>query len=193
MAEKQLPHLGVALIDDQRVVWERGDAHATYRVGSVTKLVTDIAMMQLAERHELDLDAPVSKYLPDFNKPITLRQLIARRSGLTWEPPIVRNRDGARPTLAAAVDSLNATELVYPPGAHTKYSNADVAVVGYVIERTQKQSLGKYLKREVLDPLGMTESAFAPDRRSLLNDSATWQSLRVRCSPAGPACCDLIL
>jgi D-alanyl-D-alanine dipeptidase len=151
MAEKHLSQLGVALIDDRRVVWQRGMEHAVYRSGLVSELVTDIAVTQLVERGELDLDVPVSKYLPDFNKPVTLRQLIAHRSGLTREPP----------TGHSLVARLNTTELVYPPGAHEKYSDADNAVVGYVIERTQKEPLGKYLKHAVLDPLGMTESSMS--------------------------------
>src|SRR6202023_3487115 len=99
MAAKDLPALSIALIDDQKIVWARGfgfadpqaktpaTADTVYRVGSVSKLFTDIAIMQLVERGTLDLDAPITKYLPDF-KPanpfgtaITLRQLMAHRSG----------------------------------------------------------------------------------------------------------------
>src|SRR5215813_13274177 len=70
MADKKLPSLGIALVDDQRIVWQRGfgaSERVVYRVGSVSKLFTDIGVMQLVERGELDLDAPVSKYLPEFN------------------------------------------------------------------------------------------------------------------------------
>ncbi len=165
MVEKHLPVLGIALIDDQRIVWQRafGAAdHTVYRVGSVSKLFTDIAIMQLVERGELDLDAPISKYLPEFNKPVTLRQLMCHHSGLSREPPVGHYFDDTSPTLAATVASLNQTELVYPPGVHEKYSNAAVALAGYVLERTQKQAFARYVKRVVLDPLGMTESSFEP-------------------------------
>src|SRR5262245_11006930 len=75
---KDLPALSVALVDDQTVVWARGfglanpqakapaTADTVYRVGSVSKLFTDVAVMQLVEQGKLDLDAPVTKYLPDF-------------------------------------------------------------------------------------------------------------------------------
>ena len=165
MADKQLPALSIALVDDQRIVWQRdfgATGHTVYRVGSVSKLFTDIGIMQLVERGELDLDAPVTKYLPTFRQPVTLRQLMSHRSGLTREPPVGHYFDATSPTLAATVESLNSTELIYSPGTHTKYSNAGIAVVGYVLERTQKQPFAQYLKRAVLDPIGMKESSFEP-------------------------------
>ena len=105
IADKQLPALSIALVDDQRIVWARGfgfqspsdsipaTAATVYRVGSVSKLFTDIAVMQLVERGVLSLDAPITSYLPDFHplnpfgKAITLRQLMSHRSGLVREPP----------------------------------------------------------------------------------------------------------
>ena len=78
MADKELPALSIALVDDQRIVWARGfgfadpegrvaaTADTVYRVGSVSKLFTDLAVMQLVEQGKLDLDAPVTNYLPDF-------------------------------------------------------------------------------------------------------------------------------
>ncbi|HLJ51681.1 MAG TPA: serine hydrolase [Bryobacteraceae bacterium] len=97
MQDKALPALSIALVDHDRVVWTRdyGDiAGAVYRVGSVSKLFTDIGIMQLVERGRLDLDAPVNRYLPNFHphnpfgKPITLRELMSHRSGLVREPPV---------------------------------------------------------------------------------------------------------
>src|SRR5579884_2396700 len=76
--EKKLPAVSIALVDDQRIVWARGfgfadpqakipaTAETIYRVGSVSKLFTDVALMQLVERGVLDLDAPITNYLPDF-------------------------------------------------------------------------------------------------------------------------------
>src|SRR5436190_648599 len=76
-----------------------------YRVGSVSKLFTDLAIMQLVERGLLDLDDPITKYLPDF-KPrnrfdvaITLRQLMSHRAGLVREPPLGNYFDPDEPSL----------------------------------------------------------------------------------------------
>src|SRR5438093_965366 len=180
MRAQGLPALSIALVDDQEVVWARGfgvarpldgtpaTAATVYRVGSVSKLFTDVAVMQLVERGVLDLDAPVSNYLPDFHprnpyeKPITLRQLMAHRSGLVREPPVGNYFDSTSPPLAATVASLNRTTLVYPPETRTKYSNAAIATVGYVLERTQREPFAAYLARNVLAPLGMTQSGFEP-------------------------------
>jgi len=180
MADKGLPALSIALIDDQRLVWARGfgfadperkvpaTADTVYRVGSVSKLLTDIALMQLVEQGKVDLDAPVSRYLPDFRphnpfgKPITLRQLMTHRSGLVREPPVGSYFDPTEPSLAATIASLNRTSLVYPPESRTKYSNAAVATAGYVIERLNGEPFAKSVQRTVLEPLGMQQSSFEP-------------------------------
>src|SRR5258705_12323654 len=90
LESKRLPAIAIALVDDQNIVWSKGFGYAdpakktpatadtVFRVGSVSKLFTDIAVMKLAEAGKLDLDAPVTKYLPDFQPknpfgtPITL-------------------------------------------------------------------------------------------------------------------------
>ena len=178
MADKDLPALSIALVDDQQVVWSKGfgfsdpvkkvpaTAETVYRVGSVSKLFTDIAVMQLVEQGKLDLDAPVTRYLPSFRprnpfgKPVTLRQLMSHRSGLVREPPVGHYFDPNEPTLTSTIASLNTTDLVYAPETRTKYSNAAIAAVGYVLERTQKEPFAKYLKRSVLDPLGLDDTSF---------------------------------
>jgi len=180
-ADKKLPALAVAIVAGDRVLWRKdfGDADpeakvpasadTVYRVGSVSKLFTDIGVMQLVERGELDLDVPIQKILPDFRPKdpfgpfLTLRELMSHRSGLMREPPVGHYFDPTEPTLAATVAGLNDTELVYPPGTHTKYSNAGIAVVGYVLERRAGEPFARYLKRAVLEPMGMSSSAFEPE------------------------------
>ncbi len=178
---KGLPALSIALVDDQRIVWARGfgfadpqtkapaTADTVYRVGSVSKLFTDLAIMQLVERGALDLDAPITKVLPDFKpanpfgKEITLRQMMAHRSGLVREPPVGNYFDDTLPPLEKMVESLNKTELVYAPETKTKYSNAAIATVGFVLEQTQKQPFPRYLQRALLAPMDMEHSSFEPD------------------------------
>lgn len=190
MAEKQIPGLSIALVDDQQTVWAQGfgladskskrpaTAATVYRIGSVSKLFTDIAIMQLVERGELNLDAPVSEYLPNFHPrnpfgtPITLRELMSHRSGLLREPPVGNYFDPSEPSLAATVRSLNDTELVFAPQTHTKYSNAAIAVVGDVLEERNHEAFAKYLKHAVLDRIGMGHSSFEPDT-GVVRDLAT--------------------
>ena len=180
MADKELPAVSILLVDDQEIIWQQGygfadpqaktpvTADTIFRVGSVSKLFTDIAVMQQVERGKMDLDAPVSRYLPDFRprnkfgKSITLRQLMSHHAGLVREPPVGNYFDSTEPSLAKTVKSLNQTALVYAPETKIKYSNAGVAVVGYALEKTQKQPFAEYLKRTLLEPLGMRQSSFEP-------------------------------
>ncbi|MCO6453888.1 MAG: serine hydrolase [Pirellulaceae bacterium] len=175
---KRLPAFSISLIDGDRTVWEGGfgyqdadgkvpaTAQTVYRVGSVSKLFTDIAVMQLVEQGRLDLDVPVTRYLPAFAPAspgaaaVTLRQLMAHTSGLVREPPVGHYFDPTGPSLEQTVASLNSTALVYPPGTRTKYSNAAVAVVGAVLESVLDQSHPDQVRHTILDPLGMADSSF---------------------------------
>ena len=176
---KDLRALSIALVDGDDVVWATGfgeqsdgvaaTAETVYRVGSVSKMFTDIAIMQLVERGEIDLDAPVQDYVPEFapinrtDTPITLRQLMSHRAGIIREPPAGHYFDDTGTDLSATVASLVGTPQIYPPTTRTKYSNAGIAVVGYALEVTQNEAFADYVKRVVLDPLGMRTSAFTPD------------------------------
>jgi len=178
VADKQIPSIAIALVDKTGVVWsgvwngpDTGYPAATidsvYRAGSVSKLFTDIAIMKLVEQHRLDLDAPVSRYLPGFaphnpfGVPITVRQLMTHRSGLIREAPRGHYFDTAAKGQADAVASLNETTLVAKPGSVTKYSNAGIAVVGEVVARVTGQPFEQAVGELVLAPLGMDSSGFA--------------------------------
>ena len=178
MRDKDLPALSIALVDGNRIVWARGfgeadpvkhvpaTAETVYRVGSVSKLFTDIGIMQLVEQQRVSLDAPVSRYLPNFHPanpfgtPITVRELTSHRAGLVREPPVGNYFDTTSPSIAATVASLNSTTLIYKPATHIKYSNAGIAVVGNVLEHVGGKPFASYLSTQVLAPLGMDESAF---------------------------------
>lgn len=194
VAEKELPALSIALVDGERIVWQAGfgfrdadrtqraTARTTYRVGSVSKLFTDIAVMRLVERKQLVLDAPITDYLPEFKpdnrfgKKITLRQLMSHRSGLVRESPVGHYFDPTEPTLRATVESLNETSLVYKPETKTKYSNAGVAVVGLALQEKHKTPFAKCIEDLVLKPLHTTHTAFeiTPTIRDELADAWMW-------------------
>lgn len=180
-ADKNLPLLSIILVDENGIVWSGtagspeeklagvAGADITYKVGSVSKLFTDIAVMQFVEQGILDIDAPVTTYLPNF-KPenpfgtdITLRMLMSHSSGLVREPPVGNYFDPSEPSLADTINSLNDTTLVYAPGTKVQYSNAGIAVVGYVLERMGGKPFASMLNENVLAPLGMSNSAFTPE------------------------------
>ncbi len=181
--DKKIPAMSISLVDDQLVVWSKGfgkqdregkvpaSDQTIYRVGSVSKLFTDIAIMQLVEEGKIDLDAQVTNYLPDFkpaakanHKPITLRMLMSHRSGLIRESPVGNYFDPDGPTLEATVASVNGIPLVYPPGEKIKYSNAAIAAVGLAVQKVRGEEFTKSVEKTVLGPLGMTSSSFSPDK-----------------------------
>ncbi len=186
-SQKDLRALSIALVDGDEVVWARGfgerapgvpaTAETVYRVGSVSKMFTDMAVMQFVEAGELDLDAPVQEYVPEFSPdnpagtPITLRQLMSHRAGIIREPPAGHYFDDTGTDLATTVRSLEGTPQIYAPGERSKYSNAGIAVVGYALEATQGRPFASYVKESVLEPLGMTRSAFVPEA-DLVDDLA---------------------
>ncbi len=180
---KDLNAISIALVNDQKVLWAQGfgyqdpknlipaDANTIYRVGSVSKLVTDMAIMQRVEKKELDLDAPIQKYLPDFtpNNPydisITLRQLMSHRSGLIREPKSGNYFADDEVSLKKTVESIIGSTLVHPPESKTKYSNAAIAVVGYTLESVFETPYVDYMKKTILEKIGMSNSSFAPNKK----------------------------
>ena len=187
LQDKQIPAISIALVEGQKILWSGGfgfqdpeneikaTSNTVYKIGSVSKLFTDIAVMQLVEKGELNLDVPITEYLPDF-KPenpfgteITLRQLMSHRSGLVREPPVGNYFDDSGTSLKETIESLYSTKIVYPPESKTKYSNAAIATVGYVLEQTQGKPFAKYLKEAVLDPIGLEVSAFEPTAATSAN------------------------
>jgi CubicO group peptidase (beta-lactamase class C family)/D-alanyl-D-alanine dipeptidase len=176
--DKGLPALSIALVDDHEIVWARGfgsadpqrripaTAETIFRVGSISELFAAIAAMQLVERGHLDLDAPVGRALHDFapanpsGRPLTLRHLMAHRSGLVREPSVGHEYDPSRPSLAETVRSLNRTELVFPPGSRTKDSKADLAVVGAIVEAVRDRPFAETVGRTVIRPLGLESTTF---------------------------------
>ena len=183
VADKRLPALSIALVDDQKIVWARGfgfadaakkkpaTAETVYRVGSVSKLFTDLAVMQLVEQGKLDLDAPVTKYLPDFkpvnpfDKPITLRQLMSHRSGLVREPPVGNYFDPIGPSLdqhrrAASTGPSWSTRRGRRPSTPTPASPSSASSLRGDAEASRSPAT---CTARVLDPLGMTHSALRAD------------------------------
>ena len=196
--EKKIPAFSIALVVDQEVVFSQGfgvaqksdgdspeksaTANTVYRVGSVSKLFTDLAVMQLVEQGKLDLDANVQTYLPGFQpenrfgKPITLRQLMSHRSGLVRESPVGHYFDPTEPSVAATTRSLNNTGLIYEPESRTKYSNAGITVVGRVLEKISGQPFETVIEQAILSPLEMDRSSFSfgPSVQPHLAEAIMW-------------------
>ncbi|TAM97479.1 MAG: class A beta-lactamase-related serine hydrolase, partial [Rhodanobacteraceae bacterium] len=133
-------------------------------IGSVSKLFTWTAVMQLVEQHKLDLDRDINDYLdfripPRFGKPITLRDLMTHTPGF---------EDTARDLLPAAPASTNLERYlkahvparIFPPGKVVAYSNYGAGLAGYIVQRVSGEPFDDYIQRHVLDPLDMHHSTF---------------------------------
>ncbi len=143
----------------------------------MSKPITALLLMMLVEQGLIDLDQPVQTYLPEFKpknttgKQITLRQMLAHRSGLVREAPVGNYFDASEPTLTQTVASLNQTELVYVPETTASYSNAALATVGLLLEKTQHEPFAKLIERKLLTPIGMTSSSYAPTAQARKNQA----------------------
>ena len=175
----------MALVDDQKIVWAKGfgyenperkiyaDAHTIYRVGSVSKLFTDMAIMQRVEKGDIDLDKDIQTYLPNFkpenpyNKPITLRQMMSHRSGLLREPRKGNYFTDDEISLKTTVESIIPSKLIHEPESKIKYSNAAIAVVGYTLEALYETPYVDYMQKHILNKIDMNNSAFVPNRKIL--------------------------
>lgn len=178
LEDKELNGISIVLVDDQNIVWSAGFGYANrekkisarkntiYRVASVSKLFTSIAVMQLAEQGEVDIDNPVSQYLSDselgskIGNSITLRQLMSHRSGIVREPPKGNYFDPSESTIEETVASLRETPIIYEPGKRTKYSNAGMAIAGLVVQKLRKKPFAQTIYESILQPAGMKQSSF---------------------------------
>jgi CubicO group peptidase (beta-lactamase class C family) len=177
----------VAVVQDGRVVLAKGYGLADvaartpvspeqtlFRTGSVTKLFTWTAVMQLVEQGKLDLDADVNAYL-DFEiphthgVPVTLRNLMTHRGGFE---ETLRNLGAQRRGSVDLAGYLrnNIPRQIYKPGTTPSYSNYGAALAGYIVERVSGVAFDQYVEQRIFTPLGMTQAtlrtplpkAFAP-------------------------------
>ena len=180
MAKDAIPGGAVALVYRGKVVWTEGfgttarasarpvDARTIFSVQSTSKNFTATAVMLAVQKGMLNLDAPITTYLPDFTvqsrferdpqRKMTLRLLLSHRAGFTHEAPLGNNYDGAFPPFEAHVRSISDTWLRYPVGERFAYANLGVDVAGYVLQKVTGMPFAECLKSMIFDPLGMTDS-----------------------------------
>ena len=135
------------------------------RPGSISKLFTETAVMQLVEQHKLDLDQDVNTYLdfkipPAFGKPITLRNLIQHTAGFG---EVAKHLIVTNPADARSIESYLKTWIpprIFPPGEVPAYSNYGVTLAGYIVQRVSGESFDDYIAHHIFQPLGMAHSTF---------------------------------
>jgi CubicO group peptidase (beta-lactamase class C family) len=136
-------------------------------IASITKIVSTTSVaMRLVDSGKLELDAPVRRYLPRFSgglkNQVTVRMLLNHTSGLKSYVPFYLKARGSR---ARAVDLLYAQPLVRMPGDSAEYSDLNALFLGLIEEGVGGLPLDQLAKREVFDPLGLTQTRYRPPTR----------------------------
>jgi CubicO group peptidase (beta-lactamase class C family) len=134
-----------------------------FYLGSVTKSVTALAVMQLVEAGKIDLDAPVQEYLPWFeladkeaSAQITVRNLLNQTSGMSTKDG---NRDwGSQKGIEEAVRGLTSVQLTQPVGTTYQYNNYNYSIAGLIVEKVSGQSYADYVIEHIFEPLEMHHS-----------------------------------
>lgn len=140
-------------------------AGTLFRMGSVSKLFTWTAVMQLVEQGRLELDRDVNAYLdftipPRDGKPVTLRSIMTHTAGFeeTFRG-LIGDGPGAVPPLSRAVSRWT-PERIFAPGTTPAYSNYATGLAGYIVERVSGVPFDQYVEREIFQPLQMRRSSF---------------------------------
>ena len=170
----------VTVVDDGTVVTTRGYGHADtgaggepvpvdaeqtlFRPGSVSKLFTATAAMQLVENGDVDLDTDIGEYLDfevprAFDGPITLRHLLTHTAGFEERIGGLIGSGDVSPVLRDEL-AQDPPEQIYEPGTVPAYSNYGNSLVGYIVEHVSGVPFEEYVERNILTPAGMTSSTF---------------------------------
>jgi CubicO group peptidase (beta-lactamase class C family) len=160
--------LGVA----DRATGQAVAADTIFSIQSTSKNVTAVAILLAVQRGLLDLDAPITRYVPDFTvhsrfeaapqAKMTLRLLLSHRAGFTHEAPVGNNYDPAFPDFEAHVRSISATWLRYPVGERYRYSNLGFDLAGYILQVRTGMPFPDWVRTVLFEPLGMADSTVAP-------------------------------
>jgi CubicO group peptidase (beta-lactamase class C family) len=136
-----------------------------FRPGSVSKLFTWTAVMQLAEQGKLDLDRDVNAYIDfeipkKFGTPITMRNLLTHTPGFEEVLKELLINDTAKLKPLGIYLKEHVPQRIFPPGVTPAYSNYGGSLAGYIVERVSGEPFADYIDRHILEPLGMTRSTF---------------------------------
>ena len=184
----------IALIDDQTVAWSQGFGFADkeneikaspetiYKIGSITKVFTGTAIMQLAEQGKLNIDHPVKEYIPEFTvksrfgdtHPITIRSLMTHHSGLSTDnlSGYFDDNDDAFKTI---VDYLQTQYVAFPQNYIFSYSNLATDLLGVIISRVSGIEYWRYIEQNILRPLEIDRS-FAKTQKDRSNIAKAYEN-----------------
>ncbi|HKZ02787.1 MAG TPA: serine hydrolase [Pyrinomonadaceae bacterium] len=173
MAVDQTPGVTVGFMKDD-FVWVKGYGYSdlenkvpakpetSYRMASVTKPMTAIAVLQLVEKGKIDLDAEVQTYVPYFPKkqwPVTVRQVLGHLGGIShYKNPEKELHIKTHKSTREAIEIFESFDLVAEPGTRYSYSSYGYNLLGAVIEAASGMSYGDYMRQNVWQPIAMNDT-----------------------------------
>ncbi len=178
LAREDIAGAVVLVIKDGKVLFTKGYGYADvakkipvtpdgtlFRPGSVSKLFTWTAVMQLVEQGKLDLDRDVNDYLDfkipaTFPKPITLRNIMTHAPGFQETVKDMWLSDPKDLVPIGDYVKAHIPARIFPPGVTPAYSNYATTVAGYIVERVSGEHFDDYIEHHILVPLGMLHSTF---------------------------------
>jgi CubicO group peptidase (beta-lactamase class C family) len=179
MQAQRIPRLSLGIVQDTHIVHLHGFGTAVasgrlvtpqtpFIIGSMSKSVTALAIMQLVEEGKVDLDAPVQRYLPWFRvaDPVAstrnaVRQLLNQTSGIPANSQNEREEGflgTGNETLQQYVRDLSAQALNRPVGASFEYANTNYSALGLIVQIVSGQSYETYIQQHIFAPLKMSQS-----------------------------------
>jgi len=181
MESDNIVGVSAAIIIDGSVIWKNGFGYAdkenkvpmtvntVVSIASVTKTFTALALMQLHEKGLIDINQPLTHYLPQFKpktrgenlKQLTIKSVITHSSGIQTD--VLNNSDLATGKYTDVLGYVNETYLLYPPGMVEAYSGAGYNILGHLIKEVSKLDYPDYIQKNIFTPLEMSHSGFAMD------------------------------
>jgi CubicO group peptidase (beta-lactamase class C family) len=184
LEQYNVPGAAASLVRNGEAVWSQGygladrergkpvTTNTVFQAASISKAVTSWGVMRLVERGQLELDAPVEKYLTRWHLPlsnydtsgVTIRRLLSHSAGLSVQGYPGLPPDVQLPSLEESLSGNNGgageLRIIMEPGAQYSYSGGGFTLLQLIIEEVTGETFSAYMQREVLDPLGMVHSSF---------------------------------
>lgn len=186
--EKSYASFAVSVYNEDDVLYSRhfgytdrenkiaADENSVYEWGSISKLFIWVSVMQLYEQGKIDPDADIKNYLPDgfltrleYDEPVTMTNLMNHDAG--WEDVYFGAAAENESKLISLEEALKNTEpeQIFRPGEITAYSNWGSALAAYIVERVSGMDYADYVHKNILEPLGMKDTAVSADYRDNLS------------------------
>ncbi len=175
----------ILVAKDDKIIINKGYGFANYelqaentpqtkfRIGSVTKQFTAMAIIQLEEKGLLNTDDHINKYLPDYpnGDKITIHHLLTHTSGIPsfTSFPDFKKESVLPTTPLQIIDKFKNKELLFPPGTKYKYSDSEYILLGYIIEKVAGKTYQEYLNENIFKPLNMSNTNYDNPKLILKN------------------------